>query len=466
VAGEEEAKKELIRQFPDEEKAIKKYFKLVHKSTDSTKGGAIMKALPLPLSRLLTWTGLHRLLSRGYTKLARTSVQQVLEQLTMNKDLQAVLACNFADYGTEPSRAPFLMQARLTTHFMNGAYYPCGGPSEIPKKIIPTITENGGKVLVSAPVERIEVDEDTGKVTGVKMEDGLIIKSDVVISDAGFMNTVTKLLPAGLVDIDFAAEDSTNLLHPGSSGLNLFVGLKGNSEALNLPKSNVWIHSSNDLSATAERMKGLTLDEALELEPKDIGLIFVGCPCTKDSSWASRYPDKSTLEIIALTPYHWFEKFATFDQKTKSHGTEYESAKTRIAEKIWERVVEVLDSTKLPKSLEEVDHFEVGSPLTFAHYYKSQRGAFYGLDNDLKRFEPRTFFLRLRPEVQEVPGLFLTGQDVMVDSMIGAMMGGVLCAQKVLGVVNPKSLLRKSNSKKESAKDKEQSAEGVKVGIA
>jgi all-trans-retinol 13,14-reductase len=466
VAGEEEAKKELIRQFPDEEKAIKKYFKLVRKSTASIKGGAIMKALPLPVSRFLTRTGLHRLLSRGYTKMGTTSVQQVLEKLTNNKDLQAVLACNFADYGTEPSRAPFLMQARLAIHYMNGAYYPRGGPSEIPKKVIPTITDNGGKVLVSAPVERILVDEVTGKVTGVKMEDGLIIESEVVISDAGFMNTATLLLPAGLVDIDFAAEDSANLLHPGTSGLNLFVGLKGDAEALNLPKSNVWIHSSNDLSATAERMKGLTLDEALELKPKDVGLIFVGCPCTKDSSWASRYPDKSTLEIITLTPYHWFEKFAAFDQKTRSHGPEYESAKTRIAEKVWERVVQVLDSANLPKSLEEVDHFEVGSPLTFAHYYKSQRGAFYGLDNDLKRFEPKTFFLRLRPDVQEVPGLYLTGQDVMVDGMMGAMVGGVLCAQKVLGVVNPRSLLRNNNRKEESAFNKEESAEGLKVGIA
>ena len=471
MAGEEELKKELIKQFPDEEKAIKKYFRMVNKSVTSAKNAAILKALPRSLSRLLIWTGLHRLVTRGFSKMAQTSVQKALEEMTMNKDLQALLAYNYADYGTEPSRAPCFMQARLIAHYMNGAYYPRGGPSNIAKKVIQTITDNGGKVLVSAPVSRIVVDDDTGKATGVEMKDGHIIESNLVISDAGFMNTVTKLLPPGLIDVDFAADDSHTQLHPGTSGLNLFVGLKGDSESLNLPKSNVWIHSSNDLSATAKRMKGLTLDEALELDPKDIGLIFVGCPSTKDSSWATRHPDKSTLEIITLAPYGWFEKFESiFDKTTKSHGPEYESAKTRLAEKLWDRVVQVLDTSKLPKTLEAVDHYEVGSPLTFAHYYKSQRGAFYGLDIDLKRFEPRTFFLRLRPDVPEVPGLYLTGQDVMADGMIGAMMGGLLCAQKVLGVVNLGSLLRKANNRKEkSAENKhkqELSAEGVKVGIA
>lgn len=76
------------------------------------------------------------------------------------------------------------------------------------------------------------------------------------------------------------------------------------------------------------------------------------------------------------------------------------------------------------------------------HYYNAERGAFYGLDNNLKRFEPKTFFLRLRPQVPEVPGLYLAGQDVMTDGLGAAMIGGLLCAAKVLGVTNPSSLLR------------------------
>ena len=97
---------------------------------------------------------------------------------------------------------------------------------------------------------------------------------------------------------------------------------------------------------------------------------------------------------------------------------------------------------KLPNTLDDVDFYEIGSPLTFAYYYNSERGAFYGLDNNLKRFEPKTFFLRLRPEVPEVPGLYLTGQDVFTDGFGPSMVSGMLCAGKVLGVKNPASLVK------------------------
>lgn len=109
------------------------------------------------------------------------------------------------------------------------------------------------------------------------------------------------------------------------------------------------------------------------------------------------------------------------------------------------QVVQTLNTemgARLPDSLDDVDFYEIGSPLTFAHYYNAKEGAFYGLDNDMKRFEPRTFFLRLRPEVPEVNGLYLSGQDVICDGLGPSMLGGLLCARKVLGITNPTSLVK------------------------
>jgi phytoene dehydrogenase-like protein len=124
VAGEKRLKQELIKQFPDEEKAIRKYFKVVKKTVAHVEKVALLKALPLYLSRFLIWTRLHRLVARGYTMMAKAPLQNILEQLTANKNLQALLAYNYANYGTEPKRAPFLMQALVASHYMNGAYYP------------------------------------------------------------------------------------------------------------------------------------------------------------------------------------------------------------------------------------------------------------------------------------------------------------------------------------------------------
>lgn len=343
VAGEEQLQEELVKQFPNDKDAIAEYYKLARKVRSKAGRVGLLKSLPLPLARLLTRTGLDRLLVGGsFRKFATTSVQDGLSGLTANKDLQALLAYNYADYGTEPGRAPYWMQLMLATHYLDGAYYPRGGPSNIAKKIIQCITDNGGKVLVSAPVERILVDNKKNQITGVELKDGNVIESETVVSDAGFINTVSKLLPKDLVDVEFSKDDSDakeTVLHPGPTGINLFVGLNKDAKALNLPKSNVWIHPTNELSETATKLDSMTLDQALGCDdPKDLGVVFVGCPCTKDSSWEQEHPGKSAMEIISFLPFRWFERFASFDKKTRSHGPEYEAAKTNIAKKQWKRV--------------------------------------------------------------------------------------------------------------------------------
>lgn len=341
VAGQENLEQKLVTYFPNEQTAISKYYKLANKIRQKAGRVALLKCLPLSVARILTKTRLYRLFVGGtFSKYSKTSVKDGLEDLTPNKNLQTLLAYNYADYGTEPNEAPYWMQLMLATHYLEGAYYPRGGPSNIARSIIQCINDNGGDVMVSAPVERILVDRDdddgskTPQVRGVKLKDGNIISCETIISDAGFINTVSKLLPDDIVvtGVDFA--------HPGPTGINLFVGLDKDAISLNLPTSNVWIHPSNDLSATAEKLNSMTLEQALECEDgADLGLIFVGCPSTKDSDWGTQHPNTSVLEIISFLPWRWFEPFAhSFDKKTRSHGPEYEAAKTTIAKKQWERV--------------------------------------------------------------------------------------------------------------------------------
>ena len=100
-------------------------------------------------------------------------------------------------------------------------------------------------------------------------------------------------------------------------------------------------------------------------------------------------------------------------------------------------------------TLDDADHVELATPLTFQRFLKSDDGALYGLEHDLDRFEPHNFYCRLRPDglSREVRGLYLSGQDVVADSLAGAMTGGLLCAQRVLGVVDPTSLIRCKDDK-------------------
>ena len=59
------------------------------------------------------------------------------------------------------------MQAALNNHYMWSASYPIGGASELVYHMIPVIENNGGRVLVRAPVSQILVNakgEANGKV--------------------------------------------------------------------------------------------------------------------------------------------------------------------------------------------------------------------------------------------------------------------------------------------------------------
>lgn len=64
-----------------------------------------------------------------------------------------------------PSKSTFLLHAALFNHYAEDAYYIRGGSSELPFQIVQRIEENGGKVLVKAPVQKILTNEQ-GRAVG------------------------------------------------------------------------------------------------------------------------------------------------------------------------------------------------------------------------------------------------------------------------------------------------------------
>lgn len=142
---------------------------------------AVLKLCPAPLAKLLVSTGLAKRLS-FFFKMAPRSLTEVVNELTDNKDLRAVFSYIFGTYGrTElllppalgvsssdrrprdllpstgnmPKDASFSMHSLLVSHYLNGAWYPKGGATEIAYHMIPIIEKAGGAVLVRAPVNRI-----------------------------------------------------------------------------------------------------------------------------------------------------------------------------------------------------------------------------------------------------------------------------------------------------------------------
>lgn len=68
-----------------------------------------------------------------------------------------------------PSKASFSMHSILVNHFLQGAWYPKGGPAEIAFHTIPVIRKAGGNVLGRALVEKILLDSQ-GKACGERWQ--------------------------------------------------------------------------------------------------------------------------------------------------------------------------------------------------------------------------------------------------------------------------------------------------------
>ncbi|XP_077118925.1 all-trans-retinol 13,14-reductase [Ranitomeya variabilis] len=420
-AGRKAYADELKKAFPGEEKAIDDFLHLVKKVAGRVPDMVIIKVLPLPISRFLCSTGLLNWFS-PFFRYAKRSVTEVVSEFTKNKELQAVLSYIFGTYGVFPDKASFSLHAILIDHFMNGAWYPTGGASEITYHLAPTIAKAGGAVLSRATVEQILVNSDKracGVVVRGKGMDPMNIFAPIVITDAGIFNTYEKLLPPEVKSMP-EIQSQLGMLRHGTGGFSLFVGIKGSKEELQLPASNYIYIPGNDLQKIEKNYSSASVDDA----PQHLPMLYVSSPSAKDPTHEERCPGKSTLTALTFTPYEWFEEWK--NNKVQKRGQDYEGVKNAIAESMLETVIQLF-----PQIKDKIDCYTSGSPLTNQHYLGSPRGEFYGADHDMVRMSPETA-IAIRPQTP-IKGLYLTGQDLLLCGFAGALNAALLCASEILG---------------------------------
>lgn len=99
-----------------------------------------------------------------------------------------------------------------------------------------------------------------------------------------------------------------------------------------------------------------------------------------------------------------------------------------------------------------MEYFEVGSPLTNIYYLGTEKGEVYGADHNTTRFSLEAM-ANMRPDIG-VPGLYLTGQDILTCGFSGAMYGGLLCAMSITkrNLMNDLIQLTKNIKKQQKSK--------------
>lgn len=405
VAGAGAFRDELARSFPHARAEIDDYLRHIRAASRSLPAHFGPRYLPGPLRPLV-----GGLASRADGDYFSRTTRSVMSDIVTDPKLAGVLTGQWGDYGLPPGQSSFGMHAIVAQHYLGGASFPVGGASAIARTIVPTIERGGGLVVVNAEVDQIIVTKD--RAVGVRLSNGHEIRGDQVVSDVGLRNTFGRLVPEEAGTRSKMPAKVAGL-RPAAAHLGLYVGLNGTSADLGLSQTNLWLYRDYDHDASLARYRA---------EPStDLPLSYVSFPSAKDPSWPSRYPGKSTIDVITLAPHEWFEKWK--DEPWRRRGAEYDDLKAQLAERMLDDVY-----THVPKARGRVAYHELSTPLSTTEFAGYQQGEIYGLEHSPQRFaqtwvKPRT----------PIRGLYLTGQDVLFCGVGSALMSGVLTAASVLG---------------------------------
>ncbi len=406
VKGVKNFKAKMKSYFPDEEAAIDKYINTIYAASKTIRNFQIDKVIPPVASNLI-----GGFLRNPLYKYSDKTTYEVLSSITKNEELIKVLTGQYGDFGLPPKKSSFLMHALLVSHYFNGGSFPIGGSSQIVKTLEPLIAKSDGTIIINAEVDKVIIKKNTA--IGVKMTDGKTFYAKNIVSNTGVMHTFNKLLPQETIH-KYKLKEKLQKVDHSVSHVGLYIGLKGTTEELQLPKSNYWIYPDDCEHDTC-------VERYLNDINKPFPLIFISFPSAKDPDWQNRYPGRSTIDIVTLAPYDIFKKWK--NTKWMKRGLDYEAIKETISQRLLNELYK-----KLPQVKGKVDYYELSTPLSTQNFVNYEKGEIYGIDHSPKRFRQK--FLRPRTPIKN---FYLTGQDIVSCGIGGALFSGVLTVSAMTG---------------------------------
>jgi all-trans-retinol 13,14-reductase len=238
-----------------------------------------------------------------------------------------------------------------------------------------------------------------------------VLRCRQVVSNAGVQNTFGRLL-RGDSEVERGLKARLAQVKDTYAVVGINIGLKAGNEQLGFTPANIWSHPGKDLEANlvAHRQD---FDAPFPWH-------FITFPSTQDPHWARDYPGRSTVEMYAYTDYKHYEPWA--GTRWMKRGDDYLARKAAIQQRLLAELF-----SHVPQAEQHIDHVEVSTPLSYETFAKRERGGFMGIESSPQRFEQQW----LRPTTP-IKGLYLSGQDVATDGVIGALAGAALCASVIL----------------------------------
>ncbi|HTT09338.1 MAG TPA: NAD(P)/FAD-dependent oxidoreductase [Burkholderiaceae bacterium] len=399
----------LSKAFPAEAAGITRYIEALDQAQSALDTLFAARCVPHVAGSALVWMK-HRSIDRWVQR----TTQEVVAECVRDPQARAVLSARWGDYGSPPSESCFALHATVMRHYMDGAWYPVGGPASFARVFGAAIEEAGGELRTNAEVAAIEVRDR--RVLGVRLADGQEIGAECVVSDIGIRNTLLRL-PAPEVDYRWAAEGYA--LEPSVGFVGLYLGLEGDIVARGATPANEWIYDSWNVDA---------LWRDPEHEPRAPAL-FVSFPSLRDPSHVPGPRQQHVCELVALVDCSVFARWDRSDQEGGMRAGTPGAARSdsyRAFKALLERQLLAQFQARFPELAACVRVIESSTPISLATFTGAEHGAMFGLQTTPRRFITHA----LRPRTP-IGGLFLAGQDVATPGVIGAAMGGMMAAASI-----------------------------------
>jgi all-trans-retinol 13,14-reductase len=264
-------------------------------------------------------------------------------------------------------------------------------------------------LLIRAEVRSILV--ENGRAVGVEMADGQKIHAPLVISGTGARQTINRLLsPDDAARITWKSD--LDRIGPSCCMLCLFVALDRSDRELGLHTTNLWDQPSFDHDAD---LAAYLADPA-----RPFPLVYLSFQSAKDPTFPDRYPGTAAVQVMTAANYTWFRPWES--TAWQDRPAQYEDLKQQFTERLLEKLYQ-----HVPQARGHVKHAELGTPLSTRHFANHASGETYGLAHSPERFALRA----LRPQTA-IRGLYLTGVDVALCGIAGALASGYLTASAIL----------------------------------
>jgi phytoene desaturase len=134
----------------------------------------------------------RQVLTEGQKLSVFSKMHSFVSRFFRSRKLQQVMEYTMVFLGTSPYQAPAIYNLMSHMDFNQGVYYPLGGFYELIKALVRISEKNGALIRTNSPVEKIII--ENGMARGVKLSNGEVLESDIVISNADYWFTETRLL--------------------------------------------------------------------------------------------------------------------------------------------------------------------------------------------------------------------------------------------------------------------------------